>query len=199
VLGAARSGGPTKRRNCLEVLRAGENEPALRGFLLGLGAFVRATEHAQKIHGRGFIDKAAIAITLAGAVGRTLMGGPDDAWRRGEAAEVTFGGGRPERRDWFLVLASTLKRFPLGLRPFGAPHEGLKVLTIEAPPRRLWPAIPAILRGSEADWLETAGYRRTDAPAMKLSSPGAFVLDGEIFPGGDVVVRQGPAVEFVMA
>jgi hypothetical protein len=181
------------------VVRHGQNEPELRGFLMGLGAFVRATEHAQKIHGRGFFDKAAIAVTLAGASVRTLMGGPDDPWRQGEAAGVAFGDAEFNRRDWFLVLASTLKRFPLGLRPFGVPHEGLKVLTVEAPPRRLWPAIPAILRGSQAAWLAEAGYQRTDAPAVRLSSNGSFVLDGEIFPGGDVTVRQGPDVEFVMA
>ena len=198
VLAVAKDGGRSKLRCCLEVVRDGQNEPDLRGFLLGLGAFVRATEHAQQIHGRGFIDKAAIAITLAGAAVRTLAGDAEDPWRRGEPASVAFGDDDHKTRNWFLVLASTLKRFPLGLRPFGAPHEGLKVLTVEAPPRQLWPAIPAILRGSQASWLAEAGYRRTDAPAVRLSSAGTFVLDGEIFPAGDVTVRQGPDVEFVL-
>jgi diacylglycerol kinase family enzyme len=199
VLAMATNGGQTKLRSCLEVVRAGQNEPELRGFLLGLGAFVRATEHAQKVHGRGFFDKAAIGVTLAGAIARTLMGGPQDPWRSGEAASVGFGEGDTQHRDWFLVLAATLKRFPLGLRPFGPPHDGLKVLTVEAPPRRLWPAIPAILRGSQADWLGEAGYRRTDTPSMTFSSKGTFVLDGEIFPAGEVTVRQGPDIRFVMA
>jgi hypothetical protein len=199
VLSAARSGGRTKVRCCLEVVREGQNEPELRGFLVGLGAFVRGTEYAQKTHGMGFIDKSAIALTIGGAAVRTLFGGPDDPWRRGETATLEVGEAEAETRDWFLVLASTLKRFPLGFRPFGPPHEGLKVLAIEAPPQRLWSATFEVLRGSTAPWIAEAGYRRADARQARITLPGTFVLDGEIYPGGELTIRQGPDVEFVMA
>ena len=195
----AGGGARTKVRACLEVVRAGQNEPELRGFLLGLAAFVRGTELAQKTHGLGFFDSAAIAMTIASAGVRTLMGGPRDPWRRGETATVTLGDEPSESRAWFLLLASTLKRFPLGFQPFGAPHEGLKVLTVDAPPRRLPSAVPAVLRGSQAPWLAEAGYRRKDVASLTVSGPGSFVLDGEIFPAGELTVRQGPDVEFVMA
>ncbi len=198
VLSAA-EGGRSKVRCCLEVVREGQNDPELRGFLLGMGAFVRGTELAQRTHGMGFFDKSAIAVTIAGAGVRTLFGGPDDPWRKGETASLTVGDTPEERRAWFVVLASTLKRFPLGLMPFGPPHEGLKVLTAEAPPRRLWPAIPALLKGSQAAWLADAGYRRADVASLAIAAEGTFVLDGEIFPTGAVTVRQGPDVEFVMA
>ena len=195
ILAAARSGKRPKKRHCLEVLRPGQALPERRGFLFGLGAFVRGTELAQKNHDRGFFDNAAIGVTLAGAVTRTLFGGPDDPWRRGEAAELSFAG---PARPWFLVLASTLKRFPLGLKPFGEPYEGLKVLSIEAPPRRLAQAVPAILRGRDPPWLAASGYRRDDLAAFDLNFPGAFVLDGEIFDGGALSLRQGPELEFVI-
>ena len=195
ILAAARSGKRPKIRHCLEVLRAGQTLPERRGFLFGLGAFVRATELAQKNHDRGFFDNAAIGVTLAGAVTRTLFGGSDDPWRRGETAALSFVG--PERA-WFLVLASTLKRFPLGLKPFGDPHEGLKVLSIEAPPRRLLRAVPAVLRGEAPSWLAASGYRRDDLATFDLSFAGSFVLDGEIFEGGELSLRQGPALEFVI-
>jgi hypothetical protein len=145
MLGAARAGKRAKLRHCLEVLRPGQALPERRGFLFGLGAFVRGTQLAQKNHDRGFFDNAAIAVTMAGAVGQTLFGGPDDPWRRGEAVRLSHTG---DERRWFLVLASTLKRFPLGLKPFGEPHEGLKVLSVEAPPRRVLAAVPAVLRGA---------------------------------------------------
>jgi hypothetical protein len=195
ILAAARSGKPPKKRHCLEVLRPGQVLPERRGFLFGLGAFVRGTELAQKNHARGFFDNAAIGVTLAGAVGRTLFGGADDPWRQGEAVELSFAGPARQR---FLVLASTLKRFPLGLKPFGEPHEGLKVLSVDAPPSRVLRAVPAILRGRDPPWLAASGYRRDDLEAFDLNFPGDFVLDGEVFEGGEMSLRQGPELEFVI-
>ncbi|HEX7943673.1 MAG TPA: diacylglycerol kinase family protein [Phenylobacterium sp.] len=195
ILAAARAGKRPKKRHCLEVLRPGQALPERRGFLFGLGAFVRATELAQRNHDRGLFDNAAVGITLLGAVRRTLFGGSDEPWRRGESVALSFAG---ERRDWFLVLASTYKRFPLGLKPFGEPHEGLKVLSVEAPPRRLVRAVPAILQGRSPPWLARDGYRRDDVEAFDLDFPGGFVLDGEVFEGGELSLRQGPELEFVI-
>ncbi len=195
ILAAARAGKRPKKRHCLEVLRPGQTLPERRGFLFGLGAFVRGTQLAQRNHDRGFFDNAAVGITLAGAARRTLFGGPDEPWRLGETASLSFAG---DRRQWFLVLASTYKRFPLGLKPFGEPHEGLKVLSVEAPPRRLVRAVPAILQGRDPRWLAGHGYRRDDLAAFDLSFPGEFVLDGEIFEGGELSLRQGPELEFVI-
>ena len=198
VLAAAREG-RTKVRCCLEVVRQGAEQPELRGFLIGLAAFVRGTEYAQRTHGMGFFDKSAIALTIGGAAIRTMFGGPDDPWRRGERATLAIGDLPAESRDWFLAMASTLKRFPLGLRPFGVPHEGLKLLSVEAPPQRLWRGAPMIMSGRQADWLTEAGYRRHDIGRFSVDLDGTFVLDGEIFPGGAFTVRQGPDLEFVVA
>lgn len=196
---AAAAAGRTKTRPCLEIMRAGAKAPDLRGFLFGLGAFVRGTELAQKTHGLGFFDNAAIGLTILGAAARTLAGGPQDPWRRGETASLTLGEGPAETRAWFLAVASTLKRFPLGLKPYGPPHEGLKVLTIEAPPPKLPTAAALIFAGSEAPWLEKRGYRRTDTTRLGVEAEGSFVLDGELFPTGGLTVRQGSDLEFVIA
>lgn len=196
LLAAVQAGKPLKRRHCLEIIRPGQATPERRGFLFGLGAFVRATELAQRNHGLGFFDGAAIAVTLGGAAAGTLLGGNSDPWRRGETANLSFGG--PEPRDWFLVLASTLKRLPLGLKPFGEPREGLKILSVEARPRRLLRALPVILRGDSAPWLTGAGFERHDLDRFDLNLRGDFVLDGEIYEGGDLSVRRGPELEFVI-
>ncbi|MEW5686138.1 MAG: diacylglycerol kinase family protein [Pseudomonadota bacterium] len=195
LLAAAEAGRPTKRRQCLEIVRPGQADPERRGFLFGMGAFVRATELAQRHHGLGFFDNAAIVLTLAGAMGRTLLGGPTDPWRKGEPGEASFD---PDHHAWFLVMASTFKRFPLGLKPFGEPREGLKALSVHAPPKRLMQAVPTILQGGDAPWFESCGYRRHDLDSFDMSFPGRFVLDGEIYPGGDLTVRRGPELEFVI-
>lgn len=196
ILDAAAAGRPTKRRHCLEIVRQGAAEPEHRGFLFGMGAFVRATELAQRHHGLGVFDNAAIVLTLAGAMGRTLLGGPTDSWRRGEAATVSL----PATGEgaWFLVMAATLKRFPLGLKPFGPPREGLKALSVVAPPRRLAEAVPTILKGESPDWLAGCGYRRHDVDGFDLEWGGRYVLDGEVYPGGPLRVRRGPELEFVV-
>lgn len=194
LLAAAEAGRPTKRRQCLEIVRPGQGLPERRGFLFGMGAFVRATELAQKHHSLGLFDNAAVAVTLATATVGALVGGPGDSWRRGERATLSVG---PADR-WFLAMASTLKRFPLGLKPFGEPREGLKLIAVDAPPRRLHLALPILLRGGDAPWLAASGYRRHDLTAFDLDWAGDFVLDGEIYPGGPLTVRQGPELEFVI-
>jgi len=193
ILGSCEAGKPTKRRQCLEVVRDGVTER--RGFLFGMGAFVRATKLAQKNHGKGFFDDAAVGITLAGAFARTVLGGAGDRWRRGEQADLSLD---PGERAWFLVMASTLKRFPMSFKPYGEPREGLKVLSVEAPPKRFLSAVPLVMRGGDAPWLRPAGYHRADAESFDLAFDGDFVLDGEPYNGGRLTVRQGPELEFVI-
>lgn len=195
ILASAEAGKPTKRRRCLEVVRAGQAAPERRGFIFGIGAYVRATELAQRNYGLGLIDNAAVAVALAGVVTRTLLGGSNDPWRRGEAANLSI---NPGERMWFLAVASALKRHPLGLKPFGEPREGMKLISVEAPPRKLVPALPRLMRGDDSAWLADHGYRREDLTAFDVSFAGDFVLDGEIYRGGDLTVRQGPELEFVI-
>ena len=94
------------------------------------------------------------------------------------------------------ALRQLAQRLPI--EPFGEPREGLKVLSIAAPPRRLIEAVPVLLAGRDAPWLAKCGYRRDDLAAFEVASPGDFVLDGEIYRGGDYAVRQGPELEFVV-
>ena len=196
LLASAEAGRPTKRRQCLEIFRPGQAFPERRGFLFGLGAFVRGTQLAQKNHGLGLFDSPAIVATMVGAAARTLLGGPRDPWRRGEPMSLSFVS--EGEQAWFLLLASTLKRLPLSVKPFGEPREGLKVLTIEAPPRRFAQALPILLQGRDAPWLADAGYQRRDVAGFDVRLAGDFVLDGEIYPGGELSVRQGLELEFVV-
>ncbi len=66
------------------------------------------------------------------------------------------------------------------------------------PPRRLLGALPAILTGRDAPWLSTSGYRREHLAEFALDFADDFVLDGEVFEGGELSVRQGPELEFIV-
>lgn len=198
AIAAARSPGCSATRPILEVTREGKATPALRGFVFGTGAYAGATRMATGTHRIGVIDSLAVGAALIGAVLSTAFGGAR-GFGAGEQLGLALDEGATETRRRFMVLASTLERFPLKFRPFGRPRSGLKLLDVDAPPRRLIPALGPILVGCEPAWLERAGYRRHSPQTVSLRGLEAFVLDGEVYPGGDVTVRQGPAITFVTA
>jgi len=198
ALGRAGANDPATKTRCpLEVSWADGALPPVRGFVFGMGAFVRATEMSRAVHRMGAFHTLAVGLTIAGAATGTMFGGKADQWRRG--VEMTLGLDDAPRQSGahFLTLATTLKRLPLGLAPFGPPHEGLKVLDVDAPPRKLLAALPALLRGSDAAWLTRAGYRRAEVERLRMTTTAPSVIDGEVFPGGEIVVRRCDPVRFL--
>ena len=187
----------TALRSPLEVWRGSAAHPELRGFLFGTGAFVRATQAAQRAHGIGLFDTVAVGATLASSVARTVFGRDGEGWRAGDPMRLELDDAPAESAAKFMVMASTLERLPLGARPFGTPRPGAKLLTVQAPPKRLLAAVPIMLAGRDPAWLEAAGYRRADMDEMRLSIDADFVLDGEIYPGGDLTLRRGAPLTFV--
>lgn len=204
ALAAARTA-RVSTRSPVEVQRRDQPGPPVRGFLFGAGAFVAATALAQRTHRVGAFNSAAVGLALSGAVAQTLFGPADGEWRRGERMSVRYdhrsvpmnGAPLTSDRNQYLLLASTLERLPLGLKPFGKARPGLKALAIDAPPRRIISAVAPLLGGSEAAWLDRAGYHRVDAPTLNLDLSGQFVLDGELFPAGRYRVAEGPPISFV--
>lgn len=204
---AAASSGRIIRRSPLEIVRAGSDAVPLRGFLFGGGAFVGATELAQHTHRAGAFRGVAVGMALAWALAQTLFGNDAGQWRAGTASRLGFS---PDARPLadgpvpdgeasrYLLLSSTLTYLPLGLKPFGPTRSGLKTLVVDAPPRRLVSAVSAILRGAAPGWLPDAGYHRVDAASVDVRLDGNFILDGEIFPGGELSVREGPELRFAV-
>lgn len=190
--------GRFRARRPIEVFRAGEETPLVRGFIFGAGAFVRATDLAQRTHKLGAFEDVAVGLTLGGAVFRTLFGGPRSGWRSGEPMRIGFGDAPPCTGDIFLLLASTLERLPLGVQPLGPPDRGrMRSLAVEAPPRRLLRALPRLLSGAETPWLAEAGYHQRVDERIEVDLDTSFVLDGETFPGGQLSLRLGAPLQFV--
>ncbi len=195
---AARRESPTiKSRPPLRVSWA-DDRPCLQGFFFGVGAPVKATNLAQRVHKVGFFHNIAVAMTLATAALGALFGGARDEWREGVPARLVLDGEVQAEGNRFAVIATALKRLPFGLKPFGVPREGLKLLDVNAPPRRLHKALPLVLSGRVIPVLESLGYRRRDPNDVRLSGGAPFVLDGEVFEGGDLTIRLGPALRFLV-
>ena len=185
-------------RSPVEITRDDAPRPAQRGFLFGAGGFVRATELAQRTHKAGAFHGMAVGLSLAWSILQTAFGSGSNPWRRGE--EMTF---QPEgeaaaRHAFYIVLASTLERLPLRLKPFGAERAGMKLLVVDAPPRRVLLAAPLIVAGRMARWMRRGGYRQGSASAFTLEVERDIILDGEHYPGGRLTVRQGEPLRFVV-
>ncbi|TPG42794.1 diacylglycerol kinase [Sphingomonas koreensis] len=181
----------------IEISGVPGRDDALRGFLLGAGAFVRATELAQSTHRAGAFSGLAVGMSLTLAITQTFFGSATNVWRVGERMRLSSDQGEADR-PFYIVLGSTLERLPLGLKPFGRERKGLKVLAVDAPPKRMALSVPALLAGSEADWLKKAGYHRGDPRSFELSVENGFILDGEHYPGGDLTVRIGEPLHFAV-
>jgi len=175
-----------------------DGRPCLQGFFFGVGAPVKATGLSQKVHKVGFFHNVAVAVTIVTASLGAVFGGTRDEWREGVPARLILDGEDQPVGDRFAVLATALKRLPFGLKPFGAPREGLKLLDVDAPPRRLLKALPVLLTGKIVPGLESMGYRRRDPSQVILAGGAPFVLDGEIFEGGDLTIGLGPSLRFLV-
>ncbi|WP_246263281.1 diacylglycerol/lipid kinase family protein [Caulobacter soli] len=188
-----------KHRAPLQV-RWDDGRPSLLGFVFGLGAFVRATSLAQNVHKAGAFHSIAVAMSVLGALVGTVMGGARDQWRAGVPLCLAIDGEETRTADRFLVLATTLKRLPFGVKPFGPPREGLKFLDVDAPPRGLPGAFPALLAGKESAWSGRRGYRRGDAEKLRITTNQSLVVDGDVYEGGcGVTVTLAPTLRFLAA
>ena len=189
--------GRTAHRAPLEILRDGHDEVALRGFILGAGAFVRATGLAQHTHSWGAFNGVAIALSIAGTIAQTFLGRRSNIWRRGEPMRLSGRGVATVDRAIYILLASTLTNLPIGIKPLGAPRPGLKLLVVDAPPRRMIRSVPALLAGHAGPKMVAAGYHHIDADEVALSLSN-FVLDGEVYPGGGMTMRRGAPIGFAV-
>lgn len=198
--------GSTIDRSPIEIELAGEGTPVL-GFLFGGGAFVDATELAQTTHRWGAVNNLAVGMSVFGGVFSTFFGGARSPWRQGKQMAIRYGkGARPRHGATldseaarFLFLASTMERLPLDAAVFGERRAGLKTLVVDAPPRRFLRNFVRIMRGVDVPALERDGIHRVDAQEVRIMLEGGFVLDGERFPAGDYLLRQGAPIRFATA
>ncbi|MET0238317.1 MAG: diacylglycerol kinase family protein [Sphingobium sp.] len=185
-------------RTAIDILRDGQSQPSQRGFLFGSGAFVRATELAQRVHRFGWFNGFAVGLSILWAVLQTIFGTAKNPWRIGERITYVKPDNSLTASDFYMILGSTLQRLPLGIKPFGGIRPGLKFVSAKAPPRLLGVAMPQILWGSTSAWLRKAGYAWFDTSVFRLSFRSNFILDGERFPGGSILIRESEPMEFVV-
>ncbi len=172
--------------------------PDQLGFIFGLGVFSRATLLAQRVHQQGLFNGVAVFFTLALALLKTFFGNEQSSWRRGDMVWISEDGKPSWGQRFYIVIGSTLRRMPLGLKPFGPLRDGLKFLLVDAPPKKLHRHTLPILNGADLPDMEENGYRRRDIERVNLRTAKSFVLDGEQFPGGNITLSLIDPIDFVV-
>lgn len=209
TIGAAIAAYGTGRRVVRRPIRVeavdGERRSML-GFIFGAGAYTLGIRAGQDAHRLGAIDSLAVGVTAAWGVLQALCGTDRNQWRRGVPMRIAVGSegrllehgplGDPARRHF--VLASTLERFPAGIKPFGNHREGLKLGVMDHPKRRLLLLFPAILRGYTPGWLRDWGFHQIAAEPVEIDVADEIILDGEAFPAGRYRLTSGPELRFVV-
>jgi hypothetical protein len=175
------------------------------GFVLGAGAFTKATQAGQSAHKLGAFDSMVVAVTGAWGLLQSLFAGRSNPWRRGSGMRIGLGAndvpmahsghGDPAMRQ--LLFASTLERLPAGIKPFGALKGGLKLVALDQISRRTTALLPLAMIGIVRNGLRQRGIHQLAATQFSLSIDDPFILDGEAFPAGDYRIEQGPELAFV--
>lgn len=192
-------------RPAIEITRPGESDPPVRGFLFGAGIFVSATDLAQTTHRFGAFNNVAVALSMLGSIANVAFGLGGSGWREGKRISIKAPGTDTSQpgmevegeRNRLIMLVSTMHRLPLGVRPFGQERAGMKLLATEAPIPNFVVNFWRTIRGGNDAKLARKGIFRLDAKRLDLDVEDGFVLDGEVFPGGRYILREGAPIAFV--
>ena len=197
--------GRIEQRRSLVVAQRDNADARVQGFVFGGGAYAAAIQLGQRAHDKGAFNNLAVAVTAFWAFLQTAFGNAGNPWRRGspmrihdaQGRELAHSGfGRPDERH--LVFASTLGRFPAGMRPFGNGGEGLRAAVIDSTHHGLLLRLPLIFRGIVSARMRRFGYHVIDADGLQVEIADRFILDGEAFPGGRYQLSLGPKLRFVV-
>ena len=204
ALEQARARNHAVRRPLVVAMR--DNEAAqVRGFVMGAGAFTEAISLGQEAHSIGAFDAAVVGLTALWSAAQAFFGGSENKWRRGtrmrlrdaDGREIEHAGGG-SMHERYLMFASTLERFPAGLRPFCEAEGAVKLAVLDNSRRRLLARLPMIFRGHLGKATQRLGGHTHGLEGFTFDLADRFILDGEAFPAGSYAVNAGPKLRFVV-
>jgi hypothetical protein len=188
-------------RRTLVVSEADDPYARVQGFMLGAGVFTRSIGLGQSAHRWGAFNALAVFVTTFWSLAQAFFASAGNGWRRPTGMRLSDPSGKPiagDSEQRYVLLASTLENFPMGLKPFGALRNGLKLAVLDRPWRKSLLRIPQIAFGRHPRRPERLGYHWLAPDSFFLTLEDRFILDGEAFPPGAYRVSQGPELRFVV-
>jgi hypothetical protein len=170
------------------------------GLFMGAGIVLKGMQHFRDhVGSKGLRGELAAGISLLyGLAGIARARGP---WSDTAQATVRFGQA-PPWREQILVMATTLERLFLGLRPWWDDQAAAIHLTaMRRAPRALLRLAPALLKGRRDPRMSPEnGYRSANVDAFSLQVSDGFAMDGQIFAlaaDQTAVIDATPPIEFL--
>lgn len=195
---------PPDRRERVErpLLRvSGAGDGPQFGFFLGAGVVLDGMDHfRRKVGSHGLRGELAAGVSLIrGLLG---MARGENAWTAGRSAAFKLDEGGSGHDQQVLLVATSLERLLLGMRPWWGDGEGAIHLTsVRHKPRALIRRAPSLLSGRRHPQMSVAdGYFSSNVDRFELYPDKGFALDGEIFSvseGKPVRVEATPPVSFL--
>ena len=192
---------PTDALRRRRLLRLADGTQDRFGFFFGVGAVVDGIEYChQRVYAMGITGALAPGLALL----RAAFGLARGESKFSQPCPLTLAAGDAEPgppAPASMLVASTLDRLFLGIRPFwGAAPAPVRYTLIDAAPRQFMRSLPALLRGEPGSRLTPAnGYHSHAVESLKVDAPGRYTIDGEFFsmPDGALVVSATPHIPFV--
>lgn len=160
-----------------------ESDGELRaGLFFALGTIVRGAEYWQQSLQRAQrAGEWSAGLALARGGWGIVRRHPPFADSTRVTVQVDQG--PPQEVEMLFLLATTMRRLFLGIRPFWGDGPGpLAATWLQDPPRRLVRRLPALLSGRGAQLPASEGYHGVRPRELHLEFADSWLLDGEIFP-----------------
>jgi len=194
--------GEIRERHLMRVEGAADGMTR-HGMFLGTGAVMQATRYAHaNVHSRGLGGEISLGLILIRSIWGLVRQDPRFYQPTHVRMVLKDATGKPVMRDpapMLILVASTLERLFLGIRPFWAPRgAAIGLTTIRGGARRFPRAILSLLRGRPNRHVTADnGYESFHADRIDLSFDGDLNLDGEIFASAGegrplVISAEGP-------
>jgi len=196
----------TLERQPLLIEREDASAPPVMGFIMGAGVYTVAIEAGQVAHRYGAFQSFAVGVTAFAGIVQGLVGFGRTRWREPVPMRLFVGAeGRelPNALDpagglRFAAGFSTLRTFPLGMKPFAETAGSVRFLVYDRPLRRAMALAPAVLMGFDRPFLSRLGVHRGGAEQVTAELGCPFIVDGEAFPAGRYRITPGPRLQFIV-
>lgn len=172
------------------------------GMFFGLGVIHRAIEVVHRAFPKGRSQGVfGAGIVTSGLLGRAALGGSSGILDP-DKLQLRLDGESPTTGAYLLLLATTLERLFLGMRPFwGVEPAPLHLTALASAAARLPAAAPGILRGRPGRHVSLAnGYLSRNVHHAELLVDCGITVDGELWrpePGRRIRLTASDTVELV--
>lgn len=190
------------RRHDLIEMDLGDGQPLRYGMFFGGGGVVSGIRYCRaRIFPMNMPNFASYALAVVLLVGSAMTGArKKSAPMHTQPMKIVMPTGGIIEGRFFVVVATTLDRLLLGVRPYGREGEGvLKFSAVDMRPLSILNGLRGLLVGSYGR-KSLAGINTRRINEIRITGNDPVTLDGEMYelPAGQMVIlKGGPAIDFV--